>query len=134
MFSVNAYYSFTFLLYYENGYKIILHSSFSENIFNCNFTLYLQKTVTKFYYESAYYNRLHLVTMQITMKACFHCIGIMLVICQDVSISKNINESAYYISISILLVICQDVSVSKTQMKALTISCKRFQNTNESFL
>ena len=125
VFSEIVYYSFTFYWYYENGYKIILHFVFSENIHSCIFTLYLQKTVTNFCYESAYYNRLHLVTMQITMKAYFHCIGIMLVICQDVSayyICYIAIYPSYYESLfSLYWHIVRNMS---SRMNFLKVSCK----------
>ena len=61
---------------------------FQKIFFNCIlhfiFRKQLQSSVMK-----ALTIHVTLITMQITMKACFHCIGIMLVICQDVS--------AYYI-------------------------------------
>ena len=55
---------------------------FSENVFICNLHLFAEKTLTIFFVMKALTNHVTLVFMQITMKACFHWIDIILEIFQ----------------------------------------------------
>ena len=60
----------------------MLHSVFSENIFNCNLHCIFRKKQLQTSIMKALTNHVTLVFIQITMKACFHCIDIMLEIFQ----------------------------------------------------
>ena len=73
----------SYISHFQKIFSVVfLHSLFSENIYNYNLHLFAEKTLTIFFVMKALTNHDTLVFMQITMKACFHCIDIMLEIFQ----------------------------------------------------